>query len=542
MLAIGAVVFLVSYLVSNGLTFFQDEWELILRDPAWSGDSLFAPLNEHIYVAPVVIYKVLLAIGGMEHRGLFRGVNCLLLVTVVLLVFAYVRDRLGLGVAVLVALVLGLLGPAWEDLLWPAGISFLGAIAGGLAALRSLEKESPRGDLAACGFLVLSLSFSTLGLVFAFGAMIDVALRRRNWPGRLYIFAIPVLLYLIWYAAYGKDAEGAASIDNFFGIPEYVWASASSGIASLLGLTGVADDSLGVNAQYGRPILVLALVGAVWLVVKEPGRLTTRLWVAVGSAIAFWCLAGLNEIPGREPGASRYQLISAVFIVLIGAELLRGKRLRGPAFAVVALLAAAAIIANLGALRDGEHFLRDRSDAALAQLKAIDLARDQIDPSVVLQPTPTSPFPQPVELSTYLGAVDRWGSPVDSVDSPAELPEPARQNVDAYLAAALGLTVADAGGSADGETRCADVAIDPATGIAIAELPAGGARFELAGGAGDVALRRWSEAGYPVDLGPAGESFALEIPADDSDQPWTAQVQAGPGASGLRICPLSREE
>src|SRR5262245_20698892 len=44
--------------VGDGLTFFGDEWDIVLRDPGWTAHSLLDPLNEHIQLAPVVIYKL----------------------------------------------------------------------------------------------------------------------------------------------------------------------------------------------------------------------------------------------------------------------------------------------------------------------------------------------------------------------------------------------------------------------------------------------------------------------------------------------------
>ena len=65
--------------VSHELTFYSDEWNVILRSPDWSGDALLAPLNEHPYLGPVVIYKALLALVGLESNWPYRAVNLALL-------------------------------------------------------------------------------------------------------------------------------------------------------------------------------------------------------------------------------------------------------------------------------------------------------------------------------------------------------------------------------------------------------------------------------------------------------------------------------
>ena len=142
---------------------------------------------------------------------------------------------------------------------------------------------------------------STLGLVFAVGALVDLVLHRDQPFKRAYVVAVPVVLYLIWYLAYGHDAESAVSLDNFYDLPRYVWTSVAAAIASVVGLSGITADSLGVNTQFGVPILVVSVVGAVWLAWARPNVLSPTFWIVTATAVSFWALAGLNEIQGREP-------------------------------------------------------------------------------------------------------------------------------------------------------------------------------------------------------------------------------------------------
>jgi hypothetical protein len=538
-IALGAIAYIALILMTRNFTFFADEWNIIFRPSEWSGDSLFAPFNEHIYVAPIVIYKVLLGAFGMSALWPFQTVNLVALLIVVGLVFVYVRARLGDGVALATAALLLFLGPAWEDLLWPAGISFLGALAAGLGALFAIEGHTRRGDAIACLLLVVSLSFSTLGLVFAVGALVDVLIHRdRPWQ-RAYVIAVPIGLYLIWYAAYGHDAESAASLDNLLNIPAYVWSSVAAAIASLVGLSEIDADNLGVNIEFGIPVLVVSVVGAVWLARARPDVLSRTFWVVGSTALAFWALAGLNEIHGREPGASRYQFIGAVFVVLIAAELLRGRRLVGGARWLFAALAAAALVSNIGALRQGQHYLRFQSQSNLATLAALDGARAQINPAFVIGPDITgTPFLSPYPASTYFAAVDRWGSPAENHSDPADQPEGARQNADRLLAAALGLALVPVSPSdvPDRSADCSTVKPDPGSASAAFDLPEGGA-LVAADRPVEMQLRRWSDADYPVDLGTSSSPVAaLAVPADSFAEPWTAEVRM---SAPVKVCPLS---
>ena len=532
---LGVVAFAVLLTVTDGLTFFADEWNVILREPGWSADSLFEPLNEHIYAGPVVIYKVLLEIFGMDQPWAFRAMNLILLITVCALVFAWVRQRLGDFVAVVILALLLFLGPAWEDLLWGAGISFLGALAGGLGALLAIDRNTARSDVAACALLAAALAFSTLGLIFAVGVAVDIILRGDRRIARLYVVAVPVLLYLAWYAAYGHEAQSNATLDNFYDVPRYIWLSMASAIASLLGLTGIDADSLGVNPQFGIPVLVLGVVAVLWLAFRRPEVLSRRFWAVAASAFSFWALAGLNEVVGREPGASRYQLIGAVFIVLMASELLRGRRLEAGGRWVLGGLAALALLSNLGALRQGEHFFRAQSESTLASLAALEGARGAADPGFLITfTTPGNPFRSAHTVGTYYEAVDRWGSPSGDAPDPAEQPEPARAGADQLLSSVYGLTLES--GSSKTAFDCTEVEPDPGTDAATVDLPAGGAEFILSGPT-SVRLRRWSEGDFPVDLGPAqGASAALAIPVDEFDRSWTAELTA-PGPT--QVCPLN---
>jgi hypothetical protein len=504
---------------------------VILRD-GWSADALLGPHNEHPYLGPIVVYKLLLAVFGMDSTLPFRLVNLALLIGVAWLVMVFVRSRLGPWPALIAAALLLFLGPAWEDLLWPAGISFLGSMAAGLGALALLDRERTR-EAWVCALLVVSLCFSSLGLVFAAGVAVDVALRGRGGAARArlaraWVPAVPVVLYAVWFLAYGHEAQGNASLDNLLGIPLYAWTAAAAVLASLLGLVQVDPTAAGavVSFDWGKPLLVAGLVGAGILIARDPRVISQRLWVLAATAAVFWASAGLNQVPGREPGASRYQLIGAVLVILIAAELLRGRRLGRGGLWVAAALAALAVVSNIGALRNGERFLREQSDTARAELTALELAREAVDPGFVLSSEVTeTPYLAPIVAGPYFEAVDRDGSPVDSPGDLLEASEENRGRADRLLASALGVSLEPATGSGEGCER-----LDPSGELAV---PPEGSLIEPIEGPTTVLLRRFAEDTYPVELGPASGASALRIAADDSTQPWTLGLDAP-----ARICPL----
>lgn len=109
------------------------------------------------------------------------------------------RRRVGDWLALFAVTLVPFLGPAWEVLLWPFEIGFVGSVFFGLAALLSMERGDWRGDITACLFLTLSAGFSDLGILFLVGGAIALALSpRERWLSRAYVAAVPVLLLGAW--------------------------------------------------------------------------------------------------------------------------------------------------------------------------------------------------------------------------------------------------------------------------------------------------------------------------------------------------------
>jgi hypothetical protein len=204
-------------------------------------------------------------------------------------------------------------------------------------------------------------------------------------------------------------------------------------------------------------------------------------------------------------------------------------------------VAAASIASNLGALREGERFLRDQSDAHLAALAAIEGARHQIDDDFVFEPTFTgTPFPQSVAAGDYFAAVDRWGSPVEDPDAVLAGTEEARQAADSLLAAAFGLALepvtAPAIDPGTRSPRCSPVDLERSSGLAAVELGAAGVEITDADGGTAVRLRRWSETAYPIELGELSPGATrLSIPDDQLGRPWVAELS---GRDAVEVCRL----
>jgi hypothetical protein len=522
--------------LSSELTFFQDSWAFLMNRRELSADALLQPHNEHIVVLPVAIFQLLLHTFGMSStRPEFAALTLFLLATAIAL-FAYVRRRTGPWPALMAATVLLFLGPAWQDLLWPFQIGLVGSVLCGVAMLLALDRDDERGDALACGLLILACGFSSLGLAFAVAAAVDVLQRRRDRGlRRAYLVAVPLALYAAWYLGWGHDAESHLSLHNVLVSPRFVWQSLIGSTDSLLALATIFDETVG-RSKWAIPVLAVALAWAV-RARRRGWRFPPDVWPVLAAALTFWLLAAFNFIPGREPYSSRYLYVSCIFVLLIGANLLRGARFSRPALLVGGALTLAIVGFNLVPLREGRDFLREQTVLTRSDLAAIEIARESVDPAFGLTPEVAgSSYLVNVTAGEYLAAADEYGSPAYTPAELAVAPAPGRAQADVVLANALPVAIeTETGSDSAAGRRCATLpgasgapapSLLLAPGVTAIELPPGDP--------GTIGLRRFAAGGYPLESEvAAGTTTLLRIPRDAAPRRWRLRVEA---AQGARVC------
>jgi hypothetical protein len=529
-LLVAAAAVLLTY--GSGLTFFQDSWEFLMHRRHLSAAALLDPHNEHIVLLPVLVNQALLQTFGMSSMTPERVVLIALLLVVAALVFVYVRRRLGSWPALFATALLLFLGPAWQDLLWPFQVGFAGSALFGVAMLLALEEEDRRWDRAACGFLVLSMAFSSLGLPFAVaGAVQLLQQRRRGGLRRAWVVGVPVLLYAGWYAGWGHTAENHLTAHNLLVSPRYVWEGLSASLDAVLALGTIANEVVG-RSKWGAPLLIVLLVLAAYRGFRRRG-FYPGLWPVLAAAATFWFLAAFNTMPGREPYSSRYLYVGGLFAILLAANLLQGIRFDRRVLVVAGALTAVVVGFNLVPLREGRDFFREQTVLTRADLGAIEIAERTVEPTFVLTPEiDGTVFLNEIEAGNYLQAVREHGSPAYTPAQLAAAPEEGRLHADLVLANALPLGIEPESGIASPPgARCSRL---PAGTSRAIPLHSGTATVRLpAGSPGAVRLRRFAVAEYPLvteDL-PGGTTTALYIPRDRSRRPWRLQVEAPAGAT-----------
>jgi hypothetical protein len=523
---------------ASRLSFLLDDWTYILYRRDFSVDAFLDPGNEHFVGGPVAAYKLLLATFGMGSTLPFGLLTTAIFLMGVWFFFVWVRRRIGQWPALIMMLPVLFLGAAFDDFLWfISAISFLTSMTFGLGMLLALDRRDRLGDRLACVALIGSMLFASLWLAFAVGAVVDVVLRRgeRDWRRRAYLVVVPVALYALWWLGWGHTAESSVSFHNLATTPLYVFDAFAAAIAALLGLAtpveGIASPS---GLDWGRPLAILLGGLAIWRLYRLE-RVPRSLWVVLAITLTFWILGGLDLKSGRSAWVSRYQYPSVGLMLLVAVELLRGlkleRRLLLPALAVVV----AAVASNILFLEESYESYKRTSQIEQADLAAVEIARQTVDPSFVLSENIAGTGYVPVEAGAYLSARDAFGSPAFSEAELASAPAEAQLPADKVLAAALGIKLRPAA-APQSLGACRTVRLGSAE-KATATLPANGALLRSSDGPVKVNLGRFSDT-FPVDLGSLTRSHwsELAIPTDRSRRPWQTRLS---GSGAVTVCDLA---
>ncbi len=554
LLAAGAAVLVHE---TRGTLFWADEWQWILTRRGGGLHSLLAPHNSHLSLVPVLIYKVLFAVVGLRHYWPYRGVLISADLLCAALVFVYAHRRVGGYYALLCAALILFFGPGWQDILWPFQIAWLVNIAAGVGALLALDREDRAGDLAACLLLGIALASTSAGLALAIGLGIEVLWRRRRRD--LWIVAIPLGLYVLWWLGYQQTHFQAHALVL---VPRFVFDSAAGTLSALTGVAqiNVLNDA-GDFLSWGAPLVGLALIAAVWRL-RVLGHVPPRAAALGAILLAFWLLTGVGRayvvagpiVLTSTGDESRYLYMGAVFAVLLIVELApRGDRPSLVLGAVVGVIAAAATVSNLGSLQAGARLLRDQASYTQAELATLNLSRPIVAPSYVSEGFIFGI----VKARAWFAAESVLGAPPLSPALITQLPEFAKVAADSQLlkiqtlglhepgpgaATATAPPSVEAAGSgtetaAGGCINFRPAAFTPsgATNSLTLTVPAAGLLVRTGGAGATVGLRRFSTQFLPLGTVAPGASAELTIKPDLAAQPWHAQI-AAPGS--FTVCSL----
>jgi hypothetical protein len=535
-------VAVVAYLLweTREQTFYADEWFFFSHAAGWDPGWLARPDQGNLVAGATLVYKLTLAIGGAENHLYLRLVWIALDLICAGLFFLLMRRRVGLLAAYVPALVLVVFGASWEMFGGSLGINVLTSVAAGLGAVLALERGSRRADAFACLLLTFSVVAHSTGLAILAGVITAVLIRSDRWR-RVWIVAIPLVLYGTWWIWARKFGESSVNLETIASAPATavaLFASATASMAGAFRLPGPHDPStpevvILVNQQPGLLLGALLAVAVGWRL--RSIQLEWRLLPPVVALLAYWASLALVS-PAREPGTGRYQYASAMFILFILAELWRGWRPSRAAAVAIVGIGAVSIVPNVINLHYAADFMRHVSIQDKAKLAIVEDRRGRFDPETIIEPSPINiERDLATSATSYFKGIDEFGSPAFSLEELPTLPASARLAADQELVYLLQLDVVavESGSSGPGCRSLPPEAIATGGGFA---APAGGVAFRLpAGGEANVGVRRYGDDFFQLRAASGGGWFEVPIPVDDIAQPWYVAIES---PDPVQVCPL----
>jgi len=512
-------------------TFFFDEWTWIAERRTNGPDTWLRPHNGHLITLIIVIYRILLAVFGLNHYRPYRLVGLLAHVLVATLLYRTVRSRHGATIGVAAGALFLLLGSAWEVIYQPSALNNMGPAAVGLLAWMMLTRQTRKGDIAASVATGAAIAFGGLGIVFMLGTAARLAVARQ-WRRLLVVVAPSTFLYVVWYMGYG---ESQGTIDNLTRLPRYVVDEAASSVAGLAG-RDLLWGRLALGVIVGsliRPLFGLAVHLARRLRELPVADPSSRAALTVAPAVAMlsnWLLVGYSRADLGLPASSRYIYGGALFLILTASAAAPTGASRRAALAVVAA-SALGIWGNWYALRVGPVNMREATAVLRVELRAVEWAAASVDPNL---PVDTARSPG-LLAGQYLEARDHLGSAAAS-DSEVEINAKAYGKYvdeESLRASAFAPVVLDSTQvcAAEGNGAAGPVELNVASGGTF-DVRANGDPVE-------VRLRRYAAEApeEPQITIAAGESASFTVPADTAPrQGWAVELTS---AGTITACSAS---
>lgn len=354
--------------------FGGDEWNIITDRGLTAGRGhlgLFEPHFEHWSTLPILAYRLLFSVFGLHSYLPYAVVLIVVHLTIVVLLWhVLVRSRVDPWVATFACAVFALLGTGFENLTGAWQAQLIAPLALGLGALLVIPQVGrfTRRDAVASLLLLAAVMCSGVALPM----LIVVALVTcvwRGWRIALGIVAAPIVAYLGWYLAYGRESR-AVTESSFGAVPDFVWR----------GTVDAFDDVAGIEA-IGTMLVIAVIVWLAWQARRRRiGREAMIPIALVLGGVTFLASTGFRRanLFFADPAASRYAYVTIAFmlpLVALAASHLPGTvTLRRGVLAVVTI---ALLVVQVNELdrEASTHAVGEQSDRG-AVLATAKLARE----------------------------------------------------------------------------------------------------------------------------------------------------------------------
>jgi hypothetical protein len=558
-LALGCAILTSTVLVlylGRGQTPLVDQWAYIFAYRSWSLGTLLAPHNGHLVFLSVLLYKAMFAVFGLESQLPYELVNLALSGAVAALLFTLIRSRVGDLLALAAAILILFYGAGTDTILPTYAYPNLIALASGLAMLLALRRGDMKGDILACLLLTVSIASHTIGIAFAAGAAVAVALRppgqrlRRAW-----IFALPLAGYAAWVLWARKFGQENIYVHDLKTLGSALVDQASAVLAALTGLFTTpngpppAENPIPIRTTWG-PVLLTGLLALVYVRMRRSPRPGPGAIVAAVVLLVYFLLVGMSLNQFRNTFDTRLVYLGSVLMLVAVAELLAPYRPSRDVLIAVAVVFVFSMCASVAELGDGAQGLRAVSSATRARLDAVKLAgRVAAGSTLVEEPPGAMAFS--VDQFHELDA--DFSLPAYSEGELEAAAPGARQIADEELVRVLRITPRQTSGlrrfsmqqrievSSVSEgvvrRRRSCVLLVPVPGrtmIAVLRTPHGGIAYSSGRHPVAVTLGRFADT-TGLKLPPRSGSVQIPIPADSGSAPWVASLHVG---APTLLCPI----
>jgi hypothetical protein len=535
--------------IERGTLFASDEWSWVYISATGSFVDTLHPLNQHLMAVPLLVFKGLIAVWGLEMLP-FKLAELAGIVCCSALVYVFARRRIGPTLALAPAMMPLFFGTGTAIMLQPLiGVQLIYAVAFGLGALLAIERGERNADVIACALLCLAITTFSTGLAFLVGAAVAILLSAQPLR-RAYVFAVPLALYVgirVWAIQFGTG--GGPELGNVPILPFYFVDSLAATATSLFGRSaivgagpGTALFLQGFSLENAAATMVFATLEAVVVVyaarrLRGRGDIPVTFWTVFAVLVALWTMQGLVLNGGRTPGETRYLYASALILLLVVVEIARDVRLGRVGVMLVLAVALAGIVGNLPRFKEGRDGIVFHSPRARAYTAVIELAGSNANPN--FNPAVEAPDVAPAGVlnfsaSQHLELVRRYGSFAYSVPELIAQDERLRNGADVVAVDILGLRLQ----SIPRLPRHGCSAYNTGRAGGFVPLPRDGAIMQSSDDT-RVSLRRFADK-LVVPLGElkVGEPAALQIPPDRSGVRWKLDVE---GPLTVDVCRLPQK-
>lgn len=524
---------IVTMYLGRGSTFTGDEMVWIVSSPGMDPGNLFQSHGGHLQLIPRGIYKLMLETVGLEYWP-YRLLTVITTALASVLLYRFLSRRTGPAVALIPSVVMLIFGSDPLHSIRGNGFTIVFSIACGIAALLALDRRDLKGDAAACLLLVLGAATYTVALPFVVGAGL-LLLLEKGWK-RLWVPIVPLALYgtwRIWLMASGSNHSDSTLVaSNVTDVPRWIFDALSAILSALTGL-GYGFTQLsaaGPDNLFGPVLALLALAAIAWRISR--GSIPAGLWVTLAIGGTLWAIQALVADPSapdfRGPDDPRYMYPGAIVVIMIGGELVSGKRWPPAAFLALVAVGLFGTASNITQMREYGSLSRAEAQEVVKNITSAAIYFDEIRGARAEPPSEPEIITSTAALVAAM-AQRPYGGIDYSEDEVAALPEAERASIDRQLAGFLGLKLA----RADVIPRsCA--ALKPAgDGTSGATLPPKGATLTAGNRSAAVMLGRFGDEAT-VDLGevPPRSIRRLNLPEPVLQTSWRIST---PGPK-LRIC------